>query len=586
MFQKKEELIKLIQKKLEELEKEIKSIESSVSSIEKVYLNLKEDINNIIYIDKKDLENIVSLFDIPKKEELLKELTTIKKILTMNKDYSSTLRLFKKNKESFAEFITYFESTIDTLKNNNKEKNAVLKKQEEYESLIDNVISKNFQVDKKTIALLEPIFSKVEDKEQEEILLELIKYENENYKNVLDKSKLKDKATLAEEDLIQVFNKYGYNYKSLEKDYKEYLKDYGNLNNIDEVFLSLKENNYPLIRDSFVLTSILLGSNKETINIVTSFSREHKLIPKSLLDISGALLEQRDFNGNLDDYSYMTIGSSLDFMRNIITLKDAGLSINYIYQECKSILTMPNNLLKKNLELFNMYGFSFEYKRRGIIDPSPAALLSTNFSEVCDAFIEIHPLGLKYLTDNLSNAKTVSNPCALMFYNIYAAKKLEELNSEDSPFRKVLEENNENYQLKAIITRNRPDFRNTYYQDINEENKEKLTNTLQINRKGTKKYRNIIENDKNDYINDSIFNNAYIKSIDKYLSEENALYYDFKGIRISRLKVLRVYDKLLRNKVKESLDSFMFSITYNTIIDKEKYNVLLDCVSREIEVGD
>ena len=33
----------------------------------------------------------------------------------------------------------------------------------------------------------------------------------------------------------------------------------------------------------------------------------------------------------------MTTGSSLDFMRNITTLRENSISINYIYQGCKSI---------------------------------------------------------------------------------------------------------------------------------------------------------------------------------------------------------------------------------------------------------
>ena len=40
---------------------------------------------------------------------------------------------------------------------------------------------------------------------------------------------------------------------------------------------------------------------------------ENKLIPKSLLDISGAILTQND-NESDSDYSIMTKGSSIDFM--------------------------------------------------------------------------------------------------------------------------------------------------------------------------------------------------------------------------------------------------------------------------------
>ena len=73
--------------------------------------------------------------------------------------------------------------------------------------------------------------------------------------------------------------------------------------------------------------------------------------------------------------------------------------------------------------------------------------------------------------------------------------------------------------------------------------------------------------------------------MDKYLDTSNALIYNFKGIIISRLKVLRIYSMLLKNGIEDSIDAFLYSITYNTLISKEKYEQLFDYVKNEVEVG-
>lgn len=587
MFSKRDELRNLIDKQIVNLHLEIEKENEKYEDLKSLYNELSENLEKILDISDKELKRLIDSFEIDANEELYKELSTIKKILHTNKDFSSTLRLFKKDKIAYQEFLKEFSNYLDRVKKDDKEKKRLYLKIEEYENLKARVENPTFEIDQNVQELLEELFINRDDSSSEDLLISLIEYENDTYNEKVANSKLKEKFIVNEKELVLLFEKYHYNFYDLKEDYKHYLQYHGNLNKIDGVFRALEENEFPHILDDYILTSILLGSNYDTINSVTSFSKENHLIPKSLLDISGALLEQKEFNGNKDEYSYMMIGSSLDFMRNIVTLKNAGISINYIFQECKSILTMPNTLLKNNLDLFYKYGFSFEYKRRGIIDPSPAALLSTNFASICDAFIEIHPLGLKYLIDNLSNLRTVSNPKALMFYNIYASlhttMDLEDDDPKKGPFRKVLEEDNENYQLKAIITRNRPDYRDSYYLDIREDNKLEKTNTIEIKNSTTKKYDKIIDNNKDFYLNESIFTNPYIESIDEYIDEESALIYNFSGIRISRLKVLRIYNILLKNGVEDSLDSFMYAITYHTIISQDDYDKILDCIKKEVE---
>ena len=584
MFNKKEELLEIIDKQINELNNNIRRQHEKNNDLVELYNELKNDINRIIYVKDEDLKKIINKFEIEDKDKLYDEIETIKKILTMNKDYKSTLRLFKKNTKQFELFLDYFNILNEKLKVNDPEIDRINARIDKYNSLKNDIKEDNYKLKSKDIDLLEDIFTSNNDIESQKVLLELINFENKRFKDTVKKSKKKTSKKLTDTELEELFKLYDYNYKKLDDIYKDYLKK-NNIDNISKIFNALKNNDYPHIDNDYVLISILLGSSEETINKVTSFAKENKLIPKSLLDISGALITQNN-NDSSDEYSIMTKGSSIDFTKNIMTLKTAGISINYIFQSCKSILTMPNDLLEKNLDLFNKYGFSFDYKRRGVIDPSPCALMTNTFAEVTDAFIEVHKDGLKYLTDNLSNLKTVTNPNALMFYNIYESEKNYKGNiddPEDGPFRKVMEEDKENLQLKAIITRNRPDYRDSYYKDIKEDNKYEKTHTIEIPIRNKDKYNEIINNNKDIEISNSIFNNSYIESIDKYIDEDSALIYNFNGTRISRLKVLRIYNILLKNGIKDSIDSFMYAITYNTIISKDNYDNLYRCVKKEIE---
>ena len=173
-----------------------------------------------------------------------------------------------------------------------------------------------------------------------------------------------------------------------------------------------------------------------------------------------------------------------------------------------------------------------------------------------------------------------------MFYNIYESYKNFKGNINDpldGPFRKVMEDGHPNYQLKAIITRNKPEYRNTYYMGITEEYKKEATNTMNIDIHNKNKFDEIINNSKDIDISNSIFNNPYIVSINKYIDNDNALIYNFDGVRISRLKVLRIYNKLIKNGIEDSLDSFMYSITYNSILSELGYTKIYNCVKKETE---
>ena len=242
MFSKKEELKGLINKEILSLEKSKEEIKEYNEDLLELYNELEKDINRIVYLNKEDIKEIVDKLDIDNKDKLFEELETIKNILIMNKDYKSTLRLFKKNKDSYKYFIEKFNELNNTLKDNDPSINKINDKINDYNVLISNIESNDYEISNKDLTLYEELFTNNTDKDSQSILLELINYENRTYRNKLNKSVEKDKEKLNEEDIIKLLDKYNYNYSDIEDKYKEYLITNGNLDNINEVLISLEEN--------------------------------------------------------------------------------------------------------------------------------------------------------------------------------------------------------------------------------------------------------------------------------------------------------------------------------------------------------
>jgi len=235
-------IIKLIENEIGILSNEINYIKDDVKVYEKLYKKLSNSRENIIDISKKELKELIFKFDIENKENLFKEILTVQKILKMNNDYSSTLRLFERNEKAFDSFmdeLSKYDLESDFIKNKIEK---LYSKQKEYEKLIQEIENDKFKVNRKNIELIEKIFLENNSLEDRKLIEEIMENEIENYNDRIKKSKRKEEKKLAEEDLIQVFNKYDYKYKTMDEKYRNYLEKHGDLNNIDEVFSALLEN--------------------------------------------------------------------------------------------------------------------------------------------------------------------------------------------------------------------------------------------------------------------------------------------------------------------------------------------------------
>ena len=118
---------------------------------------------------------------------------------------------------------------------------------------------------------------------------------------------------------------------------------------------------------------------------------------------------------------------------------------------------------------------------------------------------------------------------------------------------------------------------------ITDTNKVSVTNTFIPKFKDQDKYKNILEKNKYRVIDVDIFDNRYIQKINTFSDDQEPLMYNFDGIRISKIKVLRIFNILIKNGIMSNLDSFMFSVSYNTIISEDNYNKLYDLIKDAIK---
>ena len=421
---------------------------------------------------------------------------------------------------------------------------------------------------------------------------------------------------LNEDDVKDVFKKYGYDFSLIPEKIKEAILRYGELKNINEVLDCLNGFKYPKldeVKNATTIFALVVGSTFETINNCTinadnkGFTREELLqIPSCLIKQSKTKIIYRKikntdentisinleklrteprFLSNQELAFHLLNGKSVDFISNIEYLDDNGFDLMYIFSKCKQLLTLDTNRLITNLSLYEKYCLPLDCTKDKLTNQTFSALLGTNIAEIADQFIEIHPLGYKYIRDNISCLKEYTNPLDIVFYNIYESQKPIILaNGQpiiENAFKEIKNNNTTIIQLCDEITRRTKQYLKTPYRNITDENKIQATNTYIPVFKNDEEYRQIVKNNYYD-IDDNIFENNYIKKIEKYTDKSNPLIYNFDGIRISKLKVLRIYGLLLNKNVPESLDSFAFSVTYNTILSERAYSKISHILVREL----
>lgn len=548
---------------------------------------------NISIIPYSNLEKIVDGFSITleEKKTMKNQLRTIVTILKLNSINGTNMVLDEGQMEVLNIFLRklheYISERRDFMLKNNIDIEKLTKINDKYKALattLSNPKNTNFISDMDSLITLFDEVSLPEE-ERQKIIVSLIKY-NRNIFNSKNKTgKKKVNSNLLDTNKVkEIFKKYGYDFSKLSGDIQDKILEFGKLGKIKEVLCTLSKLGLEKLdeeKNGYQLMSLVLASDKETIGNTVKFALKKRILNNLLVVMPSAFIssENNSFNniGNkkfkimdsafINNYKPYIVGCDLEFRNNALLLEKYGLSVKYVLDKCPLLLMISNEKLSNNLELFLEYGFSFNGKKKRLVNSALMALTADNFSEIVDQFIEIHPFGVKYLRDNLSSIKTVKRADDILFYNIYYSRLFE---NDDVAFRRVISNNTEYLCICGNINDR---FRKSYY-GINDSNKREITNTIIPIFNAKNRYLEVLEKDYDRVIDVSIFDNEYIQKINVFSDEVEPLIYNFGGIRISKIKVLRVFNILIKNGILASLDSLLFAITYNTIISAENYERL------------
>lgn len=388
------------------------------------------------------------------------------------------------------------------------------------------------------------------------------------------------------EELVNLFKEYGYDFEKFEKDDKDKLLSCGNINNIRGMLDVLAENSLriDINNTSCKLAVIFINSSSTILSvIIKNIKDDVEKNRKQLVGISsGNLSVERIFSEYLDTPSMFIKGKrkykrrnggsngpgpdggktdkdyvvpAFDkYVKNRELLLENGFDINLVVIKCKTVLSSTPEKLQRNFDCFEFYGIP-----KNVYNRTLYSLIASNPLSAIDQFIELGCY--RYILSNFSYV--IKRPDDLMFYRIVKAKQL------GDPI--YSERRTQNIEFLGKISN---DSKNGY--GINRSNKQEVVS--QYVPSFNPMYDEVVNRDRN--AGSIIFasNNYFITAIEEYKVDD--LRYDFNGVIISRFKVLRIYETLIKNRIAGTYNAILYAICKNSILTEEQYRNITACLDR------
>lgn len=586
-------LQKFVVKSKKQLEEYTHFLDQKIEEKEKIAKTLAGNIDNIVEVDFELIKELVASFLISndEKKNMIKEMELIVQLLALNKDDGTTLSLNSRQNKIMADFLTSVQKYIDdrnkfmTKRVINKEKiEADVKTCKKIIRSLKNSKNMSFITD---VLTLDSVFDKmgINDDDKNDMYQFILKYNRKIYDYKTGNCNVRELEILGKTDvneLKKIFTSFGFDFDMLPREIQENIIERATVSNIKGVFKALKDNGYvmDILKDAYLLMALLIESDQITINKISKLAFAKGLNHKEILRIGSILIKQsrskvrssrayeRFCVEDIEENGLKIVGAAEDFEKNIKELGKWGFSVRYVYDRCCDVLACSNAVLCHNLNLFQDYGFSLKSKANKLCSATMSALMSYNTVEIIDRFIEVHPFGLEYLKSNLSVLRQVKDLEDLVFYKLYYSNKSQ---GSKEAFMKIIDNDYSCLCMQGEVGGLSSAYIETYA-SINEDNKYLVTGAFIPTY--SRDYYSLIKNKIDKEIMASIFDNPYIQHVNKYSDSNEVLLYNFDGIRISKMKTLRVFDALLSVGVAASDESFLFALLYNTIISKDDFKRL------------
>ena len=473
-------------------------------------------------------------------------------------------------------------NTLKALKNNKyiqitNEQKEEIKKSEIYNSLI-NLINNNIekltqgkdindlvgQIGKQNFTLENSIIDKIYEvirkynisKEKTIIIFKNLMMHINNLSYVQNKT-IEVKPKLTEEQLTELFNKYGYDFNKVPKEFQLKLLSKGNLDTIEEMFNCMPNYGIKFSEKNKATLYLILKSSNNALEKMRELSQKYgfsfhdtlKKIPASFVHKSKNTDIKKNRNYQSEDEKEL-IGAFEDFCENIEIIDNLGYNIPIAMKKAISVFTKSSSKIKRNIELLREYNF-FDGNNLASTGFVLSGLKSSNLQEMIDIFIELDEL--KYVRDNSS--RLVLDTDSYIIRRLYFAKKNGINNYKRQKGDKTI--------LTGIIS-DEADKSMDIYIDLNsikhnvfdELTDREIADYLDRKLKET-------NDDVDTYQEISILDNNYTR--DDYT-------YNFNGTIISNKKVKKIYPLLLKEYPElDRKKLLLYAITYNSMMSSEEF---------------
>lgn len=505
---------------------------------------------------KKSMEKDV--FELPNYEQLfhdseisnqdINELCNTLKALKNNK----YIQITNEQKEEIKKSEIY--NSLINLINNNIEK---LTQGKDINDLVGQIGKQNFTLENSIIDKIYEVIRKYNiSKEKTIIIFKNLMMHINNLSYVQNKT-IEVKPKLTEEQLTELFNKYGYDFNKVPKEFQLKLLSKGNLDTIEEMFNCMPNYGIKFSEKNKATLYLILKSSNNALEKMRELSQKYgfnfhdtlKNIPASFIHKSKNTDIKKNRNYQSEDEKEL-IGAFEDFCENIEIIDNLGYNIPIAMKKAISVFTKSSSKIKRNIELLREYNF-FGGNNLASTGFVLSGLKSSNLQEMIDIFIELDEL--KYVRDNSS--RLVLDTDSYIIRRLYFAKKNGINNYKRQKGDKTI--------LTGIIS-DEADKSMDIYIDLNSI-KHNVFDELTDREIADYLDRKLREtnDDVDTYQEISILDNNYTR--DDYT-------YDFNGTIISNKKVKKIYPLLLKEYPElDRKKLLLYAITYNSMMSSEEF---------------
>lgn len=381
-----------------------------------------------------------------------------------------------------------------------------------------------------------------------EIIMSLLKYNDKNKET--PKIEIKKEVKLSEEELSQLLSKYSYDINQIKENNIKVILNEGNYDNIKQTLEKLRSRSFNFVREqSDLFTIILVYSNADVLTNIEKIAMEEGFPIRLLETLKNVFVPKRTSRVISTDYKKLIVASGYEnFLEIVDILKRKKVDVKEALKNAQTLFRMSPTRIKDNIKAFELYGLR---KKDDIGLSTHSWMTAPDLMGVCDKFIE---LGMYEYIERYHSKLTLS-PDNLCFYRIYYCQ------TNHIPYYHHTE--NSSFLRKDVYGVG-SDFINIH----NLKEAKNVCKTFDISKRPY--IDSILTESKNNTLSEIVFQNKVLAQLEKY--KKNNYVYDFDGRLISRLKVLRLAETILKNGINIDQDILLYIMTYDSIITEEEIN--------------